>query len=438
MDPALVTLLQVANPWLRDRSAFPQAARHRIPEPFVERDAPGLDEWPVQRKAHLVVGARQVGKSSLLWRWIQRRGRAPLFCNAEEPAIRSWCRSPTLVAGDVSRLVSPDTPVLLDEVQHLEEPGLFVKGLVDAGLPNPLFVTGSSAFHLEARTRESLAGRAVRSVVHPFSLGEVATGLARDAPLLHAHMAREAALRQMVVGGYPEAWLGDSPEAVLYRLVDAFVVRDASDRLRIRHVDAFRTLLRLVASQVGNLVNCSEWASICQISRPTVDDYVAILEDTHILAAVRPFVGGRRAELTHRSKLYYRDPGLRNAAARQLTVFEDRTDRGALLEGWLAAEILKHLSPLAPADTLRYWRTRSGAEVDFVLERPSGLVAFEAKSAVLRRPTLTRSARSFIDAYEPARFVVLNLGLEASETVAGTEVCWVPPEAFVDPTGLLS
>lgn len=437
MDGELLTLLRAANPWLENPRAFPEAARHRIPSAFVPRDVSAAAEWSTPGRAHLVVGARQVGKSSVLWAWFRDNHRAPLFMNAEEPSVRSWCRSATLVASDLAGLVGADTPILIDEAQHLEEAGLFIKGLIDAGLPNPLFVTGSSAFDLESRTRESLAGRATRTIVHPFSLKEIAAIMHDAAPLLRESRLREAALRQMVVGGYPAAWLSERPEVELYRLMDAFVVRDASDRFHIAHVDAFRTLLRLVASQTGSLVNVSEWAGICGVARGTVDDYLTILADGHIVTLVQPFVGGRRAELTHRPKVFFRDPGVRNAALRQFQPFADRLDRGAALEGWVAAELAKVLSPLAPLDTLRYWRSRSGAEVDFLVERPAGLVAVEAKAAALRRPALSRSSRSFIDAYHPRRFVVVNLGLDHAERMNDTDVRWVLPEAFAGPHELL-
>ena len=437
MDELLARLLRTANPWLDDPSAFPRSARHRFPEPFLPRVVAETGRWPVAGRAHLVVGARQTGKSSLLWTWLRDRGTAPLFLNAEEPYIRSWCRSPTLAAADWAGLVPPDVPVFLDEAQHLDEAGLFVKGLIDGGLPNPLFVTGSSAFHLDARTRESLAGRAVRTVVHPFSLPEVTAHLADQPRLLRDAATREVALRQMVVGGYPEAWLAEEPAAVLHRLVDAFIVRDASDRFRIERVDAFRTLLALVAGQTGSLVNVAEWAGICGVARGTVNDYLSLLEETHVLQVVRPFVGGRRAELTNRPKLFFRDPGVRNAVAGQLGSFATRLDKGPLLEGWLAAELVKVLSPLAPRDTLRFWRSRSGAEVDFVVDRPNGLVAFECKATPLRAPRLTRSARSFIEAYRPRRFVVLNLALDATERLGETELRWLPPEAMAELSALL-
>jgi hypothetical protein len=148
---------------------------------------------------------------------------------------------------------------------------------------------------------------------------------------------------------------------------------------------------------------------------------------------VRPFVGGRRAELTHRPKVYLADSGLRNAIVRQFDPVETRADRGALFELWVAGELAKRLSPLSPTDVLRFWRSRSGAEVDFVVERPVGLHAFEAKATALRRPELSRSARSFIEAYQPRRFVVVNFSLAATERLGETDVWWVPPEAFADP-----
>lgn len=438
MDDALLDVLRAANPWLTAPATFPAAASHRIPDPFVPRDVPVLATWPVPQRAHLVVGARQVGKSSLLWSWCRDTGRAPLFVNAEEPLVTLWARSPTLVARDIAGLVAPESPVLVDEAQHLPEAGLLVKGLVDSGLPNPLFVTGSSSFHLEARTRESLAGRAIRLALHPFSLREITRPFDQLPPLLRAARVRETAFRHMVVGGYPRAWLGDDPALVLTLLVESFVVRDASDRFRIEHLDAFRTLLGLVARQAGDLVNVAEWASVCGVARGTIDQYLAILEDTHILRVVRPFVGGRRAELTHRPKVYVADTGLRNAIVRQFDPVERRPDRSALFESWVAGELAKRLSPLSPQDVLRFWRSRSGAEVDFVVERPAGLHAFEAKAAALRRPELSRSARSFIEAYAPRRFCVLNFSLTATERIGPTEVCWLPPEAFADPAGPLS
>ena len=426
----LVDVIRAGNPWLDQPGRLDEW--RRPPEGYVPRVVSGTSDWPVAGKAHLLVGARQVGKST----WLRERlgaGPAPLLLNCEELVIRSWAKSASLVAADLRRLTHPSTPVLFEEAQHLQDAGLLIKGLVDANLPNPLYVTGSSAWHLHAQTRESLAGRAVRALMHPLSLAERSP--VALPPLLAEARLRTLAETAAVFGGYPEAVTRPAPEKTLRRLLEAFVIRDASDLFRIKHIDAFRRLLLLIAGQVGNLVNTSEWAALCGISRDTVENYVDLLVESQVLHRVTPFAGGKRSELTHHPKVYFCDNGLLNAVTGRFEAFEGRVDRGALFENLVAAELRKHLDPLHPGGTLRYWRSSSKAEVDFVVDDPSwgGLVGIECKAATLTRPELTRSARSFIQAYQPARFVVVNLGLTHDAVVEGVPVAWRPPTWLTSP-----
>ena len=427
MDARLSSLLIADNPWLEAPGDAARAFEGRVPAAPVPRRVPGLASWPVARHAHLVVGPRRAGKTTLVWLWCQGRGQPPLLLNAEEPVLREWSSSPALAARDLSALVGPEVPILLDEAQRLPEAGLFVKGLIDRGLPNPLFVTGSSSFHLLAKTRESLAGRAVRVVLHPFSLAELAETLPPGAPALRAHGVRQLAQRHLVSGGYPDAWLAADPRPVLQRLVEGVVLRDASDLFRVQHLDAFHRLLRLIAGQVGSLVNLSEWAGICGVARATISAYLDLLVETHLVHLVAPFAGGRRAEVTGRPKVFVVDTGVRNLLVNALSPLDERPDRGPAFENWVAGELLKR-QPALLGPGVRFWRSTSGAEVDFVLEGDDGLTGVEVKAAALHRPALSRSARSFIDAYRPARFVVLNLGLEHEEALGTTTVSWVGPE----------
>ena len=432
MDARLSALLAVDNPWLEDPERKPDAFAGRVPSTPVPRHVPGLERWPVARHAHLVVGPRRAGKTTLIWLWCRSRGQPPLLLNAEEPAIREWSASPALAARDLEALVGPEVPILLDEAQRLPEAGLFVKGLIDRALPNPLFVTGSSSFHLLAKTRESLAGRAVRAVLHPFSLAELGATLPPAPAALKALRLRELALRHAVVGGYPDAWLAAEPRPVLEHLVEGVVLRDASDFFRVQHLDAFHKLLRLVAGQVGSLVNLSEWAGICGVARATIAGYLDLLVETHLVHLVTPFVGGRRAEVTGRPKVFVVDGGVRGVLVNALQPFDDRPDRGPVLENWVAGELLKR-QPALLGPGLRYWRSTSGAEVDFVLAGDDGLTGVEVKATPLHRPALSRSARSFIDAYRPGQFVVVNLALEHEETLGATRVRWVGPEWLAGP-----
>jgi len=431
VDQAVLQLLIADNPWLEDSDGRPPPSwwDRRLPDRMIPRLVQAVTDWPVHRKAHLVVGARQVGKSTWLWDRLKREGAPPLLVDCEQPTARVWAQDPALVRRDLEELLEPGVPVLFEEAQHLAEAGLLLKGLVDRGIPNPLYVTGSSSFHLRARTRESLAGRAVRPLLHPLSLAELADDEVPPlAPAVRRMRLRSLALRHAVTGGYPEAWLSDRADLVLARLLDAFVLRDASDLYRVQHLDALRTLLRLVAGQAGDLVNASEWSSICGVARGTVVNHLDLLRESHVLFTVRPFAGGRRAEVTGRPKVYFSDPGLRHAVVGDHSPFEGRQDRGRVLESWVAAELRKRLSPLAPGDVLHFWRSRSGAEVDFVFRQSGDLVGLEVKAGELKRATLSRSSRSFIEAYEPARFYVLNLGIEHAERLGSTDVSWVGPE----------
>lgn len=434
MNSDLQEILREDNPWLDDDDLLAGWLESRVPPGFLPRCAQAGDLWEETDLAHLVIGPRRAGKTTLLRSWLAERGEPALAIDCEQQAVQRWCRSAPLFLRELRELV-PGTPALLfDEIQHIEEAGLFVKGLVDRRYPAPLLVTGSSAWHLGSRTRESLAGRATRTRLLPFSLAEVSQGKVEGRPPLQAdRLLREVFEEHVVRGGYPDVWLGDRPARRLVELIDAFVVRDASDLFHIDRPDLFRRLMALVAGQVGSVVNQSEWGALLGLSRHTVASYLAILEEAHVLQTVRPFAGGKRSELTRRPKVYFVDCGLRNQLAGGLTTWEERGDKGPLLENWVFSELIKGL----PMDhSLHFWRSTSGAEVDFVLVGPDRIQAVEVKAGALGRAKVPRAARSFVEAYAPERLVVVNMGLEVEGELGATRVVWCRPEGLWAALGL--
>jgi hypothetical protein len=192
---------------------------------------------------------------------------------------------------------------------------------------------------------------------------------------------------------------------------------------RIKRIDAFRRLLTLLAGQIGNLVNLSELASICNVDVGTIDSYIDILEQSHVVRRIRPFAGGKRREITGAPKIFFIDNGIRNQLLNQLNnQLEQRPDMGQLLENWVFTELFKAL-PLT--SSLEFWRSKAGAEVDFVVEHAAELHAFEVKSSSMTQPKLSRSARSFLEAYKPKRFIVVNMALEAGFQVEGIDVRFI-------------
>ena len=427
MDTLVLTRIRQSNPWLFGMEKVGARGVSSVPEGWIGRDQVSVEELLRPSLAHIVVGPRQAGKSSLIWSLL-RDLKAPLYLNAEEPLFREWSTSPVAFLDDIGSLVQRLDALFIEEAQWLPTAGLFLKGLVDQRPGFPILVTGSSSFHLGDRIRESLAGRATRHTLFPLSLSEASPLDSRIAPAVNEVRRRDALGRMLRIGGYPEVWKGARPEATLGHLLQALILRDATDLLSVERPDAFVRILRLAAGQVGNIVNSSEYSSLCGISATTVQKYFSIMQDMHVLYMVPPFSGGRRREVTSASKAFFVDNGLRNALLNRLTIEPlESPDYGAVVENWVFSELLKSFPWPSP---VRYWRSLSGAEVDFVVELPNTLIGIEVKASAMARKALSRSSRSFIEAYSPAEFWVLNDSLRAEETMNSTTLRWVPLHAL--------
>jgi predicted AAA+ superfamily ATPase len=161
------------------------------------------------------------------------------------------------------------------------------------------------------------------------------------------------------------------------------------------------------------------------VDAATIHAYVEILEESHIVKMVRPFAGGKRRELTTAPKIYFVDNGIRNQLLNAFsTDISLRTDKGALMENWAFAELYKRL-PLTAA--IHFWRSKAGGEVDFVVEQAGKIMALEVKAAALDRPRISRAARSFIAAYHPEKFVILNRSLETTLTIDNCRIDFQAP-----------
>lgn len=422
MDQGLLTTLRVHNPWLDQPQEQTARLQAGLPTPFVRR----RHRLELRSgRAEMVVGPRQAGKSTFIRAALADQADPVLVLHAEEPRIRELSESPAIALDRLSGVLTPRTILVLEEIQNLPDASLFVKGIVDLNPRRRIIATGSSSFAFKAKTRESLAGRARRTLLLPLSLAELSCHEPQDlAPAVQEARALALWDRLLVYGSYPEPWFEDDPAPTLRYLVESFVLKDASDLHTIERPSAFRKLLELAAADIGNLTNLTEWASVAQISRATAARYLDIAEQAHVLRLVPPFVGGRRAEITNAPKVYLLDNGLRNAVFGGFNPRAERADSGPLWENATYSELLKRLQLL---DEVKYWRSKNGAEVDFVILRRSKLVAIEAKATALQRPRLSRASRSFIDAYAPACFGVLNAALREDINVRGVPVLFRRP-----------
>lgn len=418
MDPNVYQVLVRLNPWVTDLDRWPGCTHKYIPDPFITRRT---TLSPQEGRLNLIIGPRQSGKSTLIWHLLSKTPRPHLFLNCEEPSIRDLCTSPALFLNEVERFAPDSAGLFFDEIQHLEEAGLFLKGIVDQKPNQAILATGSSSYHLRSKTRESLAGRAERHLVLPFAFSELRPH--HRAPAVQSMEEKDVWEQLMLWGGYPEVFLSEEKQAVLSRLVEAFILRDASDLYHIRNPQAFRRLFMLIASQTGDLTNFSNWAETLGISVNTVIQYLNVLEESHVIRLVPPYVGGKRAEITSRPKIYFLDNGLRNFLFGGFASLQNRPDLGKLAENLVFSEVCKYTDPLL--DAVHFWRSSSQAEVDFVLVRKNALIAIEVKATAMKKPKISRSLRSFIQAYKPQIAFVVNIGLQTELTVDKTSVRFI-------------
>jgi len=390
----------------------------------------------------LIIGPRQVGKTTLLLQlkgYLMSRGypESRIFSfNLDLVTDRALFVSQTgFIKFLKERIGKEKLFVFVDEAQRVENAGIFFKGIYDLDFPVKFVLTGSSALEMKSKIHEPLTGRKRIFHLYPLSFHEYIS--AKDASVAQlvsekepSHYTRERIaehlFRFLVWGGYPKIILEENIEAkeqFLKEIYSSYIERDIIGFLEIKNTTAFTNLVSILASQVGQLVNTQELSSTLNVERKTVEKYLEILEKTFVIERISPFFCNVRKELTKMPKVYFLDAGFRNFALSDLKGFEGRRDKGAILEDFLFSDLRKQTDA-----EFHFWRTKEKAEVDFVLEHRIGEpVPIEVKATTLKSPEISRSFRSFLNAYKPKHAFVVNLGFQGSTKIKSTKVQFLLP-----------
>jgi uncharacterized protein len=335
-----------------------------------------------------VAGARQVGKTTLT-RQIATGEHPMTVLSLDETATRDAAsRDPA------GFLASLSGPVLIDEVQHVPDLLLEIKGAVDRDTtPGRFLLTGSANILTSKKVKDALTGRIETLNLWPLAQSEIRGGqtnivdslFAGRPPMLSGcTVGRDAFVPILAAGGYPEALVrnGGRRERWLESYLDSTLDRDLRDISDAIKVAEMPRLLRLLASQAANLLSYRAAASRLGLSPETVKAYVGLLEQLFLvkrLGAWRPGLGAREASTP---KIYLVDSGL---LAHLLSADETRIARedqitGKILENFVAMEVLKHLG-WSTARVRLYHYQRDREDVDLILERADGrIVAIEIKA----------------------------------------------------------
>lgn len=337
----------------------------------------------------LIHGPRQCGKTTLAQGIAESRGYA-YFSFDDAVALGAAIADPVGFVADL-----PDHAIL-DEVQRV--PTLFtaIKAAVDRGRrPGRFLLTGSANVLLAPKLADSLAGRMEILRLHPLAQCELA---GRPPGFLDAllegrfkarnygRLGKELAAR-IAAGGYPTALARVTPRrrATWYRdYIETLVQRDVRDLARIASLDALPRLLALAAGQTARLLNVSDLAAPFQLSRPTIKDYVTLLERVFLLEQLAPWHSNRLSRLIKTPKLHLGDTGVACAllGLDAESLWLDRGTLGQLLETFVYQELRRQASWRDDDIRFHHFRDKDGVEVDLVLERGGReLVGVEVKAA---------------------------------------------------------
>ena len=339
--------------------------------------------------AVLIHGPRQCGKTTLARMIGEDRGY--VYFNFDDNAVLAAAESDP--AGFVFDL--PERTIL-DEVQHA--PWLFtaLKTAIDRRrTPGRFILTGSANVLLLPRLADSLAGRMGIVRLHPLSQAELAR---RKSHFLDRIFGAEfktktyerlgaGLIDRIAAGGYPAALARTTPRrrTAWYRdYVETLVQRDVRELARIGALDALPRLLALAAGQTARLLNVSDLASPFQLSRPTIRDYITLLERVFLLESLSPWHSNRMSRLVKTPKLHLGDTGVACAllGLDAESLKQDRSMLGQMLETFVLQELRRQASWNEASITFHHFRDRDGAEVDIVLERGAHEVAgVEVKAA---------------------------------------------------------
>lgn len=325
-------------------------------------------------KALLVLGARQVGKTTLLRRLAEGAGRV-VWLDCDNSDDRVLLENPN--TSRLSVLAAGTDLLLVDEAQRVRGIGLALKMLVDAvGRTTQVVATGSSALELAGGVHESAAGRVFEYRLHPLSHGELARGSGGG-----AREERRLLERRLVYGSYPEVAGASDADArrILSGIADGALYKDLFSLGGVRKPDRLVRLTQCLALQVGNEVSTGELSGMTGLDRATVETYIDLLEKTFVVFRLPSLARNARNELRKARKVYFWDNGVRNAVIGNFAPLALRTDAGALWENRMVSERRKLADWAGRGAKGYFWRTLTKSEVDYVEEEDGRLSAWEIK-----------------------------------------------------------
>ena len=338
-------------------------------------------------KAIILIGARQVGKTTLLKDSLQGYDNI-LWMNGDNMETRTIMENISIER--YRSMLENNSIVVIDEAQRIGDIGLKCKLLTDNFPDVQLLVTGSSSLDLANKINEPLTGRKWEYKLFPLSYSE-----------LSAHYGAMQEWQKLpirlVYGSYPDVVCNPGNEReILNNLTDSYLYKDILIWERIKSPDKVVRLLQALAYQVGSEVSTNELSRMVELDRSTVEKYINLLEQAQVVFRLGAFSRNLRTEIKSSRKIYFYDNGIRNALIGNLSSIDTRADIGALWENYMVSELLKKNSYELTYAKSYFWRTTQQQEIDYIEECDGRMKAYEFKWNPTKK---AKVSKTFLSAY---------------------------------------
>ena len=387
-----------------------------------------------------VVGARQVGKTTFLqhlFDGLQKTKKKTAFLTFEREKDLALFEN----IEDFKDYYNGYDAIFIDEFHYAKEGGKKLKYLFDT-TKTKFIISGSSSLELTFSTGKYLVGRMAKFILRPFSFREFL--LAKDEKLVgllglrfedilkrfdpkkafgeELNLRLEKYLEEYILfGGYPAVILAktqDEKKKIIEGILENYLLRDIRALLNLKTQTELLKMATFLASQIGNLLNYQELANVSGLSYKTVLDHLNILEQTFTLNLLKPFYRNPRTELIKTPKVFFVDTGFRNYLLSDFKPLEQRNDVGNLAENFVFSQLARS------EGKVNFWRSKSKAEVDFVLEKNSEAIPIEVKYSKTASPG--KSFFSFVEKFSPKKGYFLSRGLPNIKIIKQTKIFSAP------------
>ena len=371
----------------------------------------------------VLIGARQVGKTSLM-KSIETDAKS-LFLNGQDPEVAGLFEKLSTLETYLKVYLEPnlDALLLIDEFQFIHGVSTMLKLLTDKYPDLKILCSGSSSIDILQKVEESLAGRVRTIEVLSLSFEEYL--LFQDEKIFNLYNSldintQNSALttsienlyqEYLLFGGLPRAALTQARSEkmeILNDIYKTYLLRDVRSFIANQDFVGFNKLLRILASQIGNLMNINEISRVVALPYRKCEEYISLLEQMYIIKTIEPYFTNKRKVIGKMKKVYFCDLGLRNCIEENFNDLEYRTDKGAVFENAVMLELWRNKNS---GGKLQFYRTSDGVEIDFVVNKLNDIFAAECKYKMLSKPISIASFTNFCESENIQKRYIFNQNL---------------------------